>query len=89
MLCADNDELTAGSNMTMHPPARARSLSPSLMLRQAMCTASRPEEHEVSKVIAGPCSPSAYEIRPDAMLNAVPVYPYGCSMAPAALVTSE
>ena len=40
-----------------------------------MCTASKPDEHAVSTVIAGPRSPSAYAIRPDAMLKAVPVYP--------------
>ena len=45
--------------MTMQPPARARSLSPSLRLRQARCTASRLDEHAESTVIAGPRNPMA------------------------------
>jgi len=35
----------------------ASSLSPSCRLRHAWCTAIRPDEHAVSTVTAGPCSP--------------------------------
>ena len=38
-----------------------------------MCTASRPDEHELSTVYAGPRSPNAYAMRPDAMLYGVQV----------------
>ncbi len=57
MPCADAQAFLRGSCMTMQPPASARSLSPPSRLRQARCTASRPDEHAVSKVSAGPCTP--------------------------------
>ena len=43
---------------------------------------SRPVEHAVSTVIAGPCSPDQYAMRPDAMLNGVPVKPYASEARP-------
>ena len=75
MPCADPDADFRGSSITVAPPARARSLSPSCRLRQAICSASRLDEHAVSTVTAGPWTPSAYAIRPDAMLKLVPVNP--------------
>ena len=45
MPSAEADAYSCGSIMTMQPPARARSLSPSFRLRQAICTASRLDEH--------------------------------------------
>ena len=56
---ADPAAALRGSNIKETPPASARSLSPSCRLRHAICTAARPDEHAVSTVIAGPCSPKA------------------------------
>ena len=54
---AEPEQDLRGSNDTEAPPARAMSLSPSCRLRQATCTAARPDEQAVSTVIAGPRSP--------------------------------
>ncbi|CNH30005.1 Uncharacterised protein [Mycobacterium tuberculosis] len=40
-----------------------------------MCTAARPDEHAVSTVRAGPCTPRVYATRPDAMLKLLPKKP--------------
>ncbi|CAM4075604.1 hypothetical protein MYBA111488_00585 [Mycobacterium basiliense] len=75
MPCAEAELDSCGSSMIMQPPAKARSLSPACKLRQARCTASKLDEQAVSTVKAGPRSPIAYDTRPEAMLNAVPVNP--------------
>ena len=59
--------------MSITPPASAMSVSPSCRLRQAWCTATMLDEQAVSVVIAGPLKPSAWAIRPEAMLNGLPV----------------
>ena len=51
------DAYFRGSSITVAPPASARSLSPSCRLRQARCTASRPDEHAVSTVTRGTVQP--------------------------------
>ncbi len=89
MPCADAATLPSGSSSNAQPPANASSLSPSCRLRQARCTAIRPEEHAVSNVIAGPCRPSAWEIRPDATLLLRPVTAYGLAKSPEPLVSSR
>src|SRR5882672_511746 len=72
MLGADAAAYLRGSSITYAPLARARSLSPSLRLRHAMCTANRLDEQAVSTVTAGPCTRRAWAIRPDAMLKLLP-----------------
>ena len=55
MPCPEAHTVVSGCKITMHPPARARSLSPPSRLRHAVCTAISPDEHAVSSVNAGPC----------------------------------
>ncbi len=59
--------------MTVAPPARARSHSPSRRDRTARCRATSDDEHAVSTVSAGPSRPSVYAIRPDATLPEAPI----------------
>ena len=60
-----------------HHRARRRqapaSHSPCRSACAARCTATSDDEHAVSTVIAGPCRPSVYEIRPESTLPAWPV----------------
>ncbi len=62
-----------GVDMTVAPPASARVHSPCRSAWQARCSATSDDEQAVSTVTAGPSMPSAYEIRPDTTLAAVPV----------------
>ncbi|CAM5517874.1 hypothetical protein SGRIM128S_08436 [Streptomyces griseomycini] len=72
-----------GVDMTVTPPARAREHSPERRARTARCRATSDDEHAVSTVSAGPCSPSVYATRPEATLGVVPVSPNPAAPAPA------
>ena len=63
----------AGVDITITPPASARSHSPARSAWQARCTATSAEEHAVSTDTAGPSSPSTYATRPEITLPAFPV----------------
>ena len=88
MPCADPEADFHGSSITEAPPATAGSLSPSCRMRQAICTASRPEEHAESTAAAGPCTLRVSAIRPDAKLKLLPVNPYGPSRARASAASN-
>ena len=63
----------AGVEVTKTPAARARSLSPVAMLRQARCSATSEDEQAVSIVMLGPRRSNTYEMRFAAMLPVLPV----------------
>ena len=73
MPCPDADAYSRGSSISMMPPASAISLSPSCRLRQAWWIATMLDEQAVSRVNDGPLRPSECEMRPEAMLNGLPV----------------
>ncbi len=60
----------AGVAITVTPPASASAHSPWRSACAARWIATSDELHAVSTVIAGPCSPSVYAMRPDATLAA-------------------
>ena len=62
-----------GEDMTVTPPASASEHSPARSAWHARCSATSDAEHAVSTVTAGPCSPSAYETRPETTLVRQPV----------------
>eukprot|EP00965_Chrysotila_dentata_P139749 4620072-Pleurochrysis_carterae.AAC.2 len=53
--------------MALTAVASATAHSPCCTARRAECAAASAAEHAVSKATHGPCSPSAYEVRPAAM----------------------
>src|ERR1700693_2993438 len=76
-MCAfDKKIVVSGMRIRLTPPAKAMRHSPALKLWQAKCTATRDAEQPVSTDIDGPCNPRMYDIRPEAMLCALPVPTY-------------
>src|SRR6185295_3203055 len=67
-----NSTKVAGVLITVTPPASARSHSPWRSAVHARCSATSDDEHAVSIVTAGPCSPSTYDSRPETTLPALP-----------------
>nr|WP_246081160.1 hypothetical protein [Nonomuraea mesophila] len=57
-----------GVDITVTPPANARSHSPDRNACAAQCNATNDDEHAVSTVTAGPSSPNVYDTRPDTKL---------------------
>ncbi len=68
-----NSTNAAGVDITVTPPASARSHSPFCRACTARCSATSDEEHAVSTVTAGPSRPNVYESRPEMTLAALPV----------------
>ena len=62
-----------GVDITVTPPASARSHSPCRSAVHAKCSAVSDDEHAVSTVIAGPSRPRTYDTRPASTLDAMPV----------------
>ena len=58
-LPAEVDERRSGVDITVTPPARARSHSPDRSACAARCSATSDDEQAVSTVTAGPSRPSA------------------------------
>jgi hypothetical protein len=71
--CRLNPKKTPGEEMTVTPPASARSDSPDRSDCTAQCIATNDDEHAVSTDTAGPSRPNTYETRPEATLAAEPV----------------
>src|SRR5262245_39094803 len=55
------------------PPANARSHSPCRNAAHARCSVTSDDEHAVSTLSEGPCTPSTYDKRPASTLLALPV----------------
>ena len=62
-----------GVDITVTPPASARSHSPCRSAVHARCSAVSDDEHAVSTVIAGPSRPRTYDTRPASTLDVTPV----------------
>ncbi|SIM13283.1 Uncharacterised protein [Mycobacteroides abscessus subsp. abscessus] len=75
MRCCEAPTYLRGSKTRFTPPASTRSLSPAAKLWHPICTVASPAAHPASTVRDGPCTPRAYEIRPDAMQKFVPAKP--------------
>src|SRR5262249_35799424 len=71
--CRLNSMNVSGVEITVTPPASARSHSPDRSACAARCSATSEDEQAVSMVTAGPSSPNVYATRPDATLDALPV----------------
>ncbi len=76
-----------GVDITVTPPASARSHSPDRSACAARCNATSDDEHAVSTVTAGPSKPNEYATRPDNTLAEAPVAPYPASDSPASRTT--
>src|SRR4029453_5512424 len=66
--CRLKSRNSPGVDITVTPPANARSHSPERNPRPARCNATSADEHAVSTVTAGPSRPSVYDTRPDITL---------------------
>src|ERR1700730_13308696 len=74
--CRLNPTKIAGDDITVAPPANAKSHSPDRNDCTTQCRSTNDDEHAVSKYTAGPSSPNTYATRPEATLDAAPVSPY-------------
>ena len=61
-----------GASFSPTAAAVASAHSPPITAPQAPCSATSPDEHAVSMLTHGPCSPSVYEIRPAAAEATMP-----------------
>ncbi|GAB3533897.1 hypothetical protein GCM10027575_79890 [Phytohabitans suffuscus] len=68
-------------DITVTPPASARSHSPPRSAWAARCIATSDEEHAVSTVTAGPSKPNVYDTRPETTLGELPL-PWKPSKSP-------
>ncbi|PSK57675.1 hypothetical protein B0E53_06992 [Micromonospora sp. MH33] len=71
--CRENSRNAPGVDITVTPPASARSHSPERSAWAARCSATSDDEHAVSTVTAGPCRPNEYASRPETTDAPLPV----------------
>ncbi len=76
-----SEDMTPGASIMFTPPASAVSHSPRRSASTANWGPTSDEEQAVSTESAGPFQPNAYETRPEAMLEVVPVPMYSLTSA--------
>eukprot|EP00966_Prymnesium_polylepis_P235004 5435581-Prymnesium_polylepis.2 len=67
---------TPGASMSVVPATSPATHSPRCKARRPLWHATSAAEHAVSRVMQGPCSPSVYESRPQAIEAVEPVAAY-------------